>query len=166
MAILEIKKYSEPVLRQVAETIAKVGDAERQLFKDMEDAIRVYGGVGIAAPQVGVSKQMLVADTGEGPVYLANPNIVKKEGREEMEEGCLSLPEITVKVKRAKKIMVEGLDENSKKISLELDGLLARVVQHEIDHLNGILIVDYLGLIPKIFAKRRINRLSRQVKRL
>lgn len=166
MAILEIKKYNNPVLRALAPPVEKVAEEEKKLFVDIADTMRTYNGIGLAAPQVGISKRMIVADAGQGLLYLANPEIIKKEGQEKMEEGCLSLPEVCVEVKRAKKITIRGLNENSKEVKLEFDGLMAVVIQHEIDHLNGVLIIDHLGFIAKILTKKKIKRLSRDVKKL
>ena len=119
-----------------------------------------FNGIGLAAPQVGSSFQIIVADIGEGVVKLANPRIIKSKGEDRLAEGCLSLPDINVQIKRPYEILVEGLNDKGQRIEIKAKGLLARVIQHEIDHLRGRLIIDYLGLIDKmkLFKRRRKKR--------
>ncbi|MBI2450700.1 MAG: peptide deformylase [Candidatus Nealsonbacteria bacterium] len=145
MAILEIKKYPEPVLMKKAEKIKEITPEIKKLSEDMMETMLKTEpeGVGIAAPQVGVSKRMFVAQTAEGPRVFINPQLKKKSRETEiMEEGCLSLPGVWLKVKRVKKVELKGLDINGKKIKTKAEGLYARILQHEIDHLDGILIRD------------------------
>ena len=115
-------------------------------------------GVGLAAVQVGIDKQLAVVDTGEGLIKMINPTIIKREGLETQEEGCLSVPGACVKVKRAKKIVVSFLNEQGEVTELRAEGLLSRAIQHEIDHLSGTVIVDYLHPLKKLLLKRRQSR--------
>ena len=155
MALLDIKKYPAKILRRKSEPIRQITARERKLFEDMLLTMRLLGGVGLAAPQVGISKRLIVADTGEGPIKLANPEIIKTKGSDKMEEGCLSIPDVKVDVERPHEVTLTGLNEKGGEIELKAGGLLARILQHEIDHLNGKLIIDYMGLIEKLKLKIR-----------
>lgn len=158
--ILEIKKYPEPILRKGCIQLLEVTPKEAKLFEDMLLTMYTFGGIGLAAPQVGSSIQIIVADVGEGAVRLANPHILKSKGEDRLTEGCLSLPEINVQIKRPYEVLVEGLNEKGEHTEIKVKGLLARVIQHEVDHLKGRLIIDYLGLIEKmrLFKLRRKRR--------
>jgi peptide deformylase len=125
------------------------------LFEQMLYTMRYYKGIGLAAPQIGISKQLIVADTGEGIIRLANPVIIEKSGSGEMEEGCLSIPDKKVNVTRPYKVVVSGLSYKGEKVEIKAEGLLARVLQHEIDHLTGKLIIDYLPFFERIKFKVR-----------
>lgn len=154
MPSLEIKKYPAAVLKNKAKEVKKVTDVERRILKDMAEAMYLNSGIGLAAPQVGIDRQFVVIDVGEGQVNLINPVIIKKRGCDYMEEGCLSLPGMSVKVKRAQKVSVQSLNEKGEHVNFEADGLFARAIQHEIDHLNGKLIIDYLNPIKRLLAVR------------
>ncbi len=150
MEPLEIKKYPDSVLRKKALEIKEVTDTEVRLFEEMLFTMRYFTGIGLAAPQIGVAKSLIVVDIGEGAIKLANPVIMGSKGLgKKWEEGCLSVPGIGVSIARPEEIIVSGLNESGKVIELEAQGLLARVLQHEIDHLQGKLIIDYLGLLEK-----------------
>ena len=138
-----IRKYGDPILRKKCQLVEEVGSAERNLILRMFTIMREHEGIGLAAPQVGIERQIIVIDTGEELLDLINPQILGGKRESSLTEGCLSLPEIFVSVKRSTRITVEGLDRYGKKVRVEAKGLLARVIQHEVDHLNGILIVDY-----------------------
>jgi len=112
--------------------------------------MRHFTGIGLAAPQIGIAKSLIVADIGEGIVRLANPVILRTKGSDKMQEGCLSIPGVGVVIDRPDEIIVSGLNEKGKLIELEAHGLLARVLQHEIDHLKGKLIIDYVSLLEKM----------------
>ncbi len=118
-------------------------------------------GIGLAAPQIGVSKALVVIDDGNGLYKLANPRIVKGSGWYTQEEGCLSVPGVGIKVRRLKSIVVEALDEEGKKVTIKADGLLARVFQHEIDHLNGKLIIDHASFLEKMKYRKAIEGLKK-----
>lgn len=151
-----------PSLRKKASPVKKIGDEERRILSEMAETMYLKEGVGLAAVQVGIHKQLVVIDIGSGCMKLINPVIVKKEGWETQEEGCLSVPDASVKVRRYKKITVDYLNEEGDAVRLNAEGLLARAIQHEIDHLMGKLIIDYLGPLKKLFMMRgrlTINRL-------
>jgi len=118
------------------------------------------GGVGLAAPQVGIARQFLVVDAGDGLIKMVNPQVIWKEGRSVLEEGCLSLPGILIRVPRARRVRIKALDEKGEEIEIEEDGLLAHVLQHEIDHLWGILILDYASPIERSYAENKLRGLS------
>lgn len=142
MAILDIVTIGDPVLETRAQEVPRITKRTVKLINDMLDTMYEANGVGLAAPQVGVDQRIIVLDVGEGPCVLVNPQIKEGEGQEIDVEGCLSVPERWVYVKRFQKVMVEGLNEKGKRLRLEAEGLLARALQHEIDHLDGILILD------------------------
>ncbi|RLC35306.1 MAG: peptide deformylase [Candidatus Nealsonbacteria bacterium] len=156
MAKLEVKIYPDPVLRKKAEEVKELTEEIKNLGWDMVETLEVNDGVGLAAPQVGVSKRVIIVQTEKGPVILVNPKIIKKSREKEtMEEGCLSLPGIWLKIKRAKKVEAVAIDKEGKKIKINTEGLSARILQHEIDHLNGILIIDRINLFQKLLFKLR-----------
>ena len=145
MEILEIKKYPDVVLRKKCEVVEAVTAQEKRCFEDMLFTMHTFKGIGLAAPQIGLVKQLIVADIGEGMIKLANPEIISSSGSDRMVEGCLSIPERTVEIKRFYEVMIKGLNEKGERVEIEAKGLLARVLQHEIDHLRGRLIIDYLN---------------------
>lgn len=171
--LLEIKKYPNPILRKKSEEVKEVTLEIKKLLVDMAETMEKNNGIGIAAPQVGVSKRVIVVGTEKGSLGLINPKILRKSKETELgEEGCLSLPQLYLKIKRPKSVEVEALDIYGKKIHLEMKELLeksraternlrviqaelARVIQHEIDHLDGILIIDRIGLWQKLNLKLR-----------
>ena len=162
--ILEIRRYPESILRKKSVQVFEITPKELKLFEDMLLTMYTFGALGLAAPQVGNSVQIFVADIGEGAIKLINPRIIKSKGEDKLIEGCLSLPDMNVEIKRPYEILVEGLEENGKHIEIKAKGLLARVIQHEIDHLKGRLIIDYLGLIDKmkIFKLKRRKGIRRE----
>jgi peptide deformylase len=145
MAKLEILTEGHPVLRQRAKEIGKITKRLRQLAKDMLETMYEAGGVGLAAPQVGVSERMIVIDVGKGPLVLINPEIIATEGQVRDVEGCLSLPGRSEYVTRAQKATIRGWDLRGQTVTLNGEDLLARAFLHETDHLNGILFIDYLS---------------------
>lgn len=142
MALLEIKLYPDPILRREARAVSKITAAIRKLLDDMAETMRGAEGVGLAAPQVGVSKRIIIVDVGEGLIELINPRLEKREGLETAMEGCLSIPQYVGEVERAATVTVVGLNREGEEIRITGSGLLARALQHEIDHLNGILFID------------------------
>jgi peptide deformylase len=150
MEPLEISKYPDNILRKKCVSVERITDSEEKLFEEMLFTMRHFAGIGLAAPQIGIARNLIVADTGEGTIRLANPVILKTKGSDKMEEGCLSIPGVGVVIDRPDEIIVSGLNEKGKVIKLEARGLLARVLQHEIDHLKGKLIIDYAGLLEEI----------------
>lgn len=142
MAILDITKAGDAVLKQQAQAIEKIDKSIRTLLDDMAETMYNANGVGLAAPQVGKSIQVVVIDVGEGLLELINPTIIRKEGSATDTEGCLSVPNIYGEVERASKVSVEYLNRRSKRHRITATGLLARCLQHEIDHLHGQLFID------------------------
>ncbi|MCB9772421.1 MAG: peptide deformylase [Candidatus Omnitrophica bacterium] len=160
---LNIRTYGDPVLRKKASAVLHVGSSERMLIKAMWVAMYENKGVGLAAPQVGISQQIFVADVGDGPIAIINPKILKKSGSEKMEEGCLSIPDIKLSIRRPKEILVQYTDENNQKIERHLTDLLARVFMHENDHLNGKLIIDYATLAQKARLRKKLLDIKNKV---
>jgi peptide deformylase len=153
---LKIRVVGDPVLRKKAKKITRVSSEHSRVLSRMARLMYESKGIGLAAPQVGLDCRMIVVDIGTGLYKLVNPRIVKKEGRQSREEGCLSVPGVYVKIPRAKNIFLEALDENGKLQKIQAQDLLACVFQHEIDHLDGKLILDYLSLLNKIALRKKI----------
>ncbi len=144
MAVLPIKIWGDPVLRKKASAVDKLTPADKKLIKDMFETMDAADGAGLAAPQVGVSKRIFVFRIGDEHHALINPKIVRREGHRTGDEGCLSIPGVQARVKRAKRVVVTGRDQNNKPVEWELEdsdetGRAATCVQHEIDHLDGIM---------------------------
>jgi peptide deformylase len=170
MADLKIVKYGSDVLRNVAEPVEEITDEIRQLARDMLEIMYDSDGVGLAAPQIGVSKRIIIVDVdpydpSKDPIALINPEIVDRQGQESAEEGCLSVPEIRGEVKRAGKVTVEGLDLDGKKLRIEATELLARALQHEIDHLNGVLFIDHLSRLRHRLMKKHLQDIEKETKK-
>lgn len=146
MAVMRIRTFGDPVLREKAKEVAKVTDLHRRLIADMIDTMREAPGVGLAGPQVGVLERIFVWETDEEHGAVINPVIVSKSGETfTEEEGCLSIPGIAYDVERSFEVTIGGLDANGDPISLSASGLRARCFQHEIDHLDGVLFIDHLS---------------------
>ena len=149
MSILDIRVLGDPVLRRETTPVPDVNDDVRALISDMFETMYAAEGIGLAAPQVGRGERVAVVDV-EGERYaLVNPVIVESDGRERGEEGCLSIPEIFGDVDRASRVVVSALDENGSAFEVGATGLLARCIQHEIDHLDGKLFIDYLSYLKR-----------------
>jgi peptide deformylase len=164
--IRPVRIYGDPVLREKAREVAGVDDTVRALIADLRDTMKAYNGVGLAANQVGVLQRVLVVDVPldeerREQVAIVNPSIVSRSGSEVGEEGCLSIPGIYDDVKRATRVRVRGLDERGAPLELEAEGYLARALQHEVDHLDGILFVDRLSLLKRQFLRRSLDALAR-----
>jgi len=156
---LRIRLFGDPVLRKKAKPVKKITDYHRDVLSAMSRLMYTDSGIGLAAPQVGVNETMIVVDIGSGLYKLINPKVVKKEGSQVTEEGCLSVPGICIKVRRARKVLVTALDESGEPVSIEAADLFACVLQHEIDHLKGKLIVDYASFFEKVRIKRKLKAL-------
>lgn len=152
----------EPILRKRAKAVEKVTQEDRNLFDEMLKMMYKANGVGLAASQVGIDRQLCVIDVNARVMKLANPRILKKKGVDILEEGCLSLPTVTVKVKRAKEIICEALNEQNELIRFQASALLARVIQHEVDHLSGKLIIDYAPLWQRLILRKKIEALKKR----
>lgn len=145
MALLRIRQFGDPALRQRAAEVEEVTDTHRRLVADMLETMRAAPGVGLAGPQVGVLERIFVWEVGDEFGAVLNPRITWRSDDEvEWEEGCLSLPGLYYALMRPGRVRVEGIDENGAPVSIEADELLARVFQHEIDHLDGVLFIDHL----------------------
>ena len=164
MALLPIVTYPEDLLKKPTEPVRAYDDALISLIRDMGETMYAAPGLGLAANQVGVSQRMFVYDIHwrEGRrklLTVVNPEIIHKEGEVVEEEGCLSLPEYHEFVKRAEKVIVRGYDQNEREVKIEAEGLMARVIQHEIDHLDGKLLIDRLsGLKRQLFLRKMKKR--------
>jgi len=150
MLLLEIKQYPDKILRKVCEPVKSVTEKERKIFDQMLFTMRHFCGIGLAAPQVGISKRFIIAEVEGVIIRLANPEILDANGSDVLSEGCLSVPDAEVDIKRPDIITVKGLNEEGKTIKLKTSGLLARVLQHEIDHLNGKLIIDHMSILTRL----------------
>jgi len=158
MALIEVLRFPHPILRQQCEPVAAITDDVLKLIDDMVETMYSYKGVGLAAPQVGVAQNIIVLDVGQGLVSLINPEISSSEGTEAKEEGCLCLPDLLVTVERRERIQIKGNDRKGNPVTFEADGLLARALQHEIDHLNGTLIIDKLSKLKRDLIIKRLRR--------
>lgn len=158
---LEIKLYGNPLLRKKAKPMEKITQEERDILSKMAQIMYDKGGIGLAANQVGIDKCMAVVDTGEGLYKLINPRIIKRQGSQILEEGCLSIPGVCIKVKRAAKVKVEALNDEGQPLILEAEGLLACCLQHEIDHLKGKLILDYASFFQKLKIRKTLTKIQR-----
>lgn len=165
MAIRDILHFPDPRLRTIAKPVVQVDDAIRQLIDDMFETMYAAPGIGLAATQINVHKRVIVIDISEGktePLCLINPELTDKQGVEEMEEGCLSVPGQYEKVQRADSVSVKYLDKRGEQQSLTTDGLLAVCIQHEIDHLDGKLFVDYLTTLKRSRIRKKLEKLERK----
>jgi peptide deformylase len=165
MAKREILHFPDPRLRILARPVEEVDEEIRQLVDDMFETMYDAPGIGLAAIQINVAKRVIVVDVSEDksePLCLINPEILEKEGEETMDEGCLSVPEIYESVTRAEKIRVRALDREGKSYEMDVDGLLAVCIQHEIDHLDGKLFVDYLSNLKRQRIRKKLEKQSRQ----
>ena len=164
MSLLNILEFPDERLRKKAAPVEEVNDEIRKLVDDMMETMYEAKGVGLAATQVNVHQRVIVIDTSEekdAPLCLINPEIIVKDGVEESEEGCLSVPGFFEKVKRAEKITVRALNRDGKVFELETDDLLAVCIQHEIDHLEGKLFVDYLSSLKRHRIKKKLEKRHR-----
>ncbi len=166
MALQTIRTYPDPVLRARTSRVEAIDDSLQRLIDDMVETMHAAPGVGLAANQVGVPLQIAVIDIGDREegrpkrslIVLINPEILSEEGSVVAEEGCLSIPDLSEKVKRAARVKVRAQDRAGKPFELEADGLMAKALQHEIDHLNGILFVDRLSPLKRNIIRRRLKK--------
>ena len=152
MSLLDIHVLGSPILRQETTPVERMTDELRRLTDDMFDTMHAAKGIGLAAPQVGRSERIAVVDIDSNPIVIVNPEIVITEGSAKGEEGCLSIPEIFGDVDRATRITVRALNRDGEPFELEATELLARCLQHEIDHLDGRLFLDYLSVLKRTAA--------------
>lgn len=170
MAVREIKTYPDPVLRNKTARVETIDDTVQRLIEDMVETMHAAPGVGLAANQVGVPLQVAVIDLSTREeqenrhplLVLINPEILSTQGSVIAEEGCLSIPEYAEKVKRAARVTVRAQDRRGKPFEIEADGLMAKALQHEIDHLNGLLLIDRLSTLKKDIFKRKYRKAALQ----
>ncbi len=153
MAILTIRNFPDPILKQKAKRVRAIDGSVKKLISDMIETMHsVPGRVGLAAPQVGVSLRVIVIVLPEAEdIAIVNPEIVRRRGERLIDEGCLSVPGYFGQVKRAESVTVKGRDQNGKKMRIKADGLLAQVLEHEIDHINGVLYLDHLESTDNLY---------------
>ena len=164
MAILDILHFPDARLRNTAAPVAAVDDSVRRLIDDMFETMYDAPGIGLAAIQVNDPRRVIVVDTSEDrsqPLALVNPEILSRDGEEEMDEGCLSVPGVYETVKRADRIRVRALDRDGETFEMDADGLLAVCIQHEIDHLDGKLFVDYLSNLKRQRIRKKLEKEAR-----
>ena len=165
MALLDILTFPDPRLRTKAKPITEFNDSLNTFIDDMFETMYDAPGIGLAATQVNVHQQLVVVDVSEDksePYCLINPLITHKEGEEVCQEGCLSVPEFFADVTRAENITVKALDKTGKQFELNADGLLAVCIQHELDHLNGKLFVDYLSPLKQKRLRKKMEKMAKQ----
>jgi peptide deformylase len=166
--IRKIVKYGDPILEKPGAPIANFNSPElRELIADMFETMYAAKGLGLAAPQIGISQRLAVIDTAAGEdeakkFVLINPEIVHREGTQVGEEGCLSIPGFREPVKRANQVRIAGHDESGQRVEFEGTELLARAMQHEIDHLNGILFLKHLSPLKRDIIRRKIKKLQKE----
>lgn len=164
--VYEIKKYGETVLKEIAKevTLSEINDELRTFLDDMVETMYATDGIGLAAPQVGLSKRIFVCDNGEGVIRkVINPIIEPlTEETQSYEEGCLSVPGIFKKVERPKKIHIKYLNEKAEEVEEDVEGFLAIVMQHEYDHLNGVLFVERISPMAKRMIAKKLNSLKKE----
>ncbi len=165
MAILEILHYPDPRLRNEANPVEEVDLEIKKLVQDMFDTMYDAPGIGLASIQVNVPKRVIVVDVSEDhdqPLCFINPEIISRDGEEEMDEGCLSVPGFYETVQRAEKIRVRALNEKGEEFEMDADGLLAVCIQHEIDHLDGKLFVDYISPLKRNRIRKKLEKDSKK----
>lgn len=169
MAILNILEFPDSRLRTIAKPVTEVTDKHRKIIEDMFDTMYDAPGIGLAATQVDIHEQILVIDVSEDkkePMVFINPKVTVLEGdKEKMQEGCLSVPGFYEDVERVEHCKIEALDKNGKPFELEATGLLAVCIQHEMDHLNGKLFVDYLSSTKRDRIRKKLEKQHRAAKR-
>ncbi len=165
--LIPVRIYGDKILRKRAEPVRKIDDELEQFIADLTLTMYEKDGVGLAAPQIGKSVRIFVVDpfwfneeAKKDPRVLINPELIALEGEAEAEEGCLSLPDVFGSVKRVEKIIIRGMNEKGEKVEYKTGGLFARVLQHEYDHLDGILFVDHISKLKKISILRKLKKLE------
>ncbi len=157
----ELLIYPDPILRKKAQPIENIDGRVKDIADRMAKVMYANKGIGLAAPQIGMLSQIVVVDLGEGLRTLINPGVVEGEGESVLEEGCLSLPNIEVPVKRKDKVFIRAWNLDGEEVSLELSNFLGRVYQHEIDHLNGILIIHHVSRLKRqLLVKKMLKELK------
>jgi peptide deformylase len=170
MAAVPVRLYGDPVLREECAPVTDMDGEVGQLIRNLVDTVYAAEGLGLAAPQIGVTKRVIVVVEPPSELkkhyVLVNPEIVSACGEETADEGCLSIPGIYEKVKRPQSVVVSGLDESGETVSIEAAGIMARAFCHEIDHLDGVLFTDLIGMVRKGLLKRRLSSIKKRSKEL
>jgi len=157
---LYLRKFPDPVLREKCEPIQNINENILFILDKMLEIMHRNNGVGLAAPQIGLKLRLVTISTGKDTWKLINPEIIEKDGTQTVEEGCLSIPETYLRISRSKKVFIKALDETGKEIEIEGENTLAQIIQHELDHLDGKLIIDYIKnkkYIEFLLSYRRTN---------
>jgi len=160
MALMEVLHFPHPVLRKKCDKIEAVDEVIKKIAADMAETMYAEKGIGLAAPQVGITKRIIVVDVDEELITLINPEITVSGEKEKMEEGCLCLPKVSVEVERLTLVHMEGMGIDGEKISIDAEDLLARAFQHEVDHLNGMLIIDHLSKVKRDMVVKKFRKLQ------
>jgi len=171
MAVVEILKYPHPLLKKRSKEVDRIDGEVKRLIRDMIDTMYDANGIGLAACQVGISKRVVVLDISpmdpqQAFFAMVNPEVISEEGEIDHEEGCLSVPDCLEKVKRKEKIRVKGLSLEGEEIDVAAEGILAIALQHEIDHLNGILILDRVSRLKREIYRRKLKKEKQREQRL
>jgi len=162
MALREVITYPHPLLRKRSQKVEAVTEEVRRLIDDMAETMYAQRGVGLAAVQIGVHQRVITIDVGEGLLALINPEVLERSGETQMEEGCLCLPGVIVEVDRSERVTVRGLNEKGEEVTLPAGGLLARALQHEIEHLDGILIVDKVSRLKRELLTSKLRKEAKE----
>jgi len=169
VALRQIRYLGDPVLRQKSHSVEQINSTYKGLVEDMIETMYFFKGIGLAAPQIGIPERVIVLDRdpagdyGKGGFAVINPVILSAEGEGEMEEGCLSIPDIRDIVRRAEKVVVRGLDLDGKEFEVKAAGLMAKIFQHEIDHINGLLFIDHLGPLKRGLHVRKWRKIKKEL---
>jgi len=166
VAVREVVTYPKVTLRKKAEAVSEVTEEIRELIRDMKETMYISQGIGLAAPQLGVNRRVIVVDVtpydpDQEPFALINPEVVSGEGEVDSTEGCLSVPDLLETIKRKEKVTVRGFDEEGKEVEIEATGMLAICLQHEIDHLNGTTIVERLSPVKRDLIRSKLKKAAR-----
>ncbi len=165
--LLKIRTYGDPVLREKCKKVERIDGSVKKLISDMLETLKSVGGIGLSANQVGKSQRIFVVDRSrflldETPLVVINPEIIEKKGEQTAEEGCLSVPGIWSDITRPLKIRIKGIDLNEKQIEITGEGILSRVLSHEIDHLDGLFFVDRLRSIEKRLLSKKLKQIAQK----
>jgi len=164
MAILPVRIYGHQVLREKAVPVERMSGEINKLLADLRDSLNYHQGVGLAANQIGVPLRVFLASDGKTVTACVNPRILRTEGTATAEEGCLSFPEIYVDIERAARVKLEYRDEEFQPKTVEAEGLFARVIQHELDHLDGILLCDRAGFLSRTMMAAKLKKMEKKVR--
>ncbi len=162
MSLREVITYPHPLLRKRSQPVKAVNNEVLRLIEDMADTMYAQRGVGLAAVQIGVHQRVITIDVGEGLLAMINPEVLERSGETQMEEGCLCLPRVIVEVERSERVTVRGLNEKGEEVTLPAEGLLARALQHEIEHLDGILIVDKVSRLKRELLTGKLRKEAKE----